>query len=224
MNTTKPCRTCGESKPLTGFPKTGRVCKACTSARQKAWYYANHERELAKQMAHYFANRDAINASRRKGKPPELTAEERRRRQLASNKRWTLAHPEETAVIRRRWNEKNHEKALESRRKWKREHPDAVLADTKRRQARKKGAAVHPLTTEQRQQRLWLYGPVCTYCGKTCRTDVPRYHPDKATEDHQIPLSRGGPDCGANLRLACHACNLRKGSRTPREWRDECKV
>jgi 5-methylcytosine-specific restriction endonuclease McrA len=77
------------------------------------------------------------------------------------------------------------------------------------------------MTAAQRMARLLLYGPVCVYCGKTCRMDVPRHHPDKLTEEHLIPLSRGGPDCGANLRVACQACNRRKGSQSAREFAPE---
>lgn len=29
--------------------------------------------------------------------------------------------------------------------------------------------------------------------------------------EHVVPTSRGGPDAGSNLALACRACNLRKG-------------
>ena len=37
----------------------------------------------------------------------------------------------------------------------------------------------------------------------------------KPTLDHVVPLSRGGADSSENLVLACQACNVPKGSRTP---------
>jgi 5-methylcytosine-specific restriction endonuclease McrA len=44
---------------------------------------------------------------------------------------------------------------------------------------------------------------------------------DKALRriDHVIPLARGGADDVANLCCACFACNARKGSKLPDEWR-----
>lgn len=52
-------------------------------------------------------------------------------------------------------------------------------------------------------------GSHCRYCRKT----FPAYH-----VDHVIPKSRGGPDTMDNLVLACPACNMAKGARTPEEW------
>lgn len=50
-------------------------------------------------------------------------------------------------------------------------------------------------------------GNRCQYCGT---------HED-LTIDHVLPKSRGGADTWENLVAACHRCNHRKGSRTPRE-------
>lgn len=48
----------------------------------------------------------------------------------------------------------------------------------------------------------------CQYCG---RRSVP------LTLDHVVPKHRNGPDTWENLVAACHACNVRKGNRTPAE-------
>lgn len=47
----------------------------------------------------------------------------------------------------------------------------------------------------------------CQYCGK--RSEL--------TIDHVIPKSRGGKDTWENLITACDKCNVKKGSRTPKE-------
>jgi 5-methylcytosine-specific restriction endonuclease McrA len=53
-------------------------------------------------------------------------------------------------------------------------------------------------------------GNTCQYCGKRFRnTDL--------NIDHVIPKSRGGHDSWENLVCACVPCNIRKGSKTPRE-------
>jgi 5-methylcytosine-specific restriction endonuclease McrA len=47
----------------------------------------------------------------------------------------------------------------------------------------------------------------CQYCGAT----------DDLTFDHVIPRSRGGLTTWENVLTACACCNLKKGSRLPRE-------
>lgn len=48
----------------------------------------------------------------------------------------------------------------------------------------------------------------CQYC---------TYKGDLLTLDHIIPKSRGGKDTWENLVAACVRCNIKKGSRTPKE-------
>ncbi|MDQ1256132.1 MAG: hypothetical protein QG656_728 [Candidatus Hydrogenedentes bacterium] len=50
----------------------------------------------------------------------------------------------------------------------------------------------------------------CQYCGK-------RLAKSDLTIDHVVPRSRGGRDTWDNLVLACVACNVKKGNRTPDE-------
>ncbi len=50
----------------------------------------------------------------------------------------------------------------------------------------------------------------CQYCHKTFNTN-------ELTLDHVIPRSRAGETTWENLVACCHACNNRKGSRTPEE-------
>jgi 5-methylcytosine-specific restriction endonuclease McrA len=53
-------------------------------------------------------------------------------------------------------------------------------------------------------------GYECQFCGK----QLPG---SQLNLDHVMPRSRGGGDTWENLVTACHACNRRKGQRTPRE-------
>ncbi|MEK0189640.1 HNH endonuclease, partial [Microcoleus anatoxicus] len=48
----------------------------------------------------------------------------------------------------------------------------------------------------------------CQYCS---------YTGDDLTLDHVIPRSRGGGESWENLVTACMRCNVKKGSRTPKE-------
>lgn len=48
----------------------------------------------------------------------------------------------------------------------------------------------------------------CQYC---------HYRGEQLTLDHVIPRSRGGGDTWENMVAACVRCNVKKGSRTPKE-------
>ncbi|HSP96930.1 MAG TPA: HNH endonuclease [Candidatus Dormibacteraeota bacterium] len=50
----------------------------------------------------------------------------------------------------------------------------------------------------------------CQYCGQR----LPRV---ELNLDHVIPRSQGGTSMWENIVCSCHACNRRKGGRTPRE-------
>ncbi len=50
----------------------------------------------------------------------------------------------------------------------------------------------------------------CQYCGGV-------FEPKDLTYDHVIPRSRGGKTTWTNVVTCCHACNRKKGDRTPKE-------
>ena len=54
--------------------------------------------------------------------------------------------------------------------------------------------------------------PLCTYCGKQIT------NPDDFTQDHQLPLARGGQTVPSNLVPACMHCNQEKGMLTADEY------
>jgi 5-methylcytosine-specific restriction endonuclease McrA len=45
--------------------------------------------------------------------------------------------------------------------------------------------------------------PYCSWCGKT----------EDLTGDHITPLSKGGTNEAANVRVLCRSCNSRRGNR-----------
>src|SRR5271155_5739547 len=53
-------------------------------------------------------------------------------------------------------------------------------------------------------------GNTCQYCGK-------RFSRTELNLDHVTPRSRGGVSTWENVVCSCHACNRRKGGRTPEE-------
>lgn len=54
--------------------------------------------------------------------------------------------------------------------------------------------------------------PRCDYCGVVTREDVAETHPQRATVEDIVPLSKGGLNNRSNWALACSACNQAKGA------------
>jgi 5-methylcytosine-specific restriction endonuclease McrA len=69
------------------------------------------------------------------------------------------------------------------------------------RRALKKGAAVCDLTRRQWESIKEAYGYRCAYCSK---------RPKRLTQDHIIPLSKGGNHTESNIVPCCRACNSKK--------------
>lgn len=81
------------------------------------------------------------------------------------------------------------------------------------RRARKRRVESEPYTTMEIAERD---GWRCGVCRRKVRSDLEWPHPRSASVDHIVPLSRGGDDTRANVRLAHLRCNLSLGNRT--EW------
>lgn len=54
--------------------------------------------------------------------------------------------------------------------------------------------------------------PRCDYCAVVTSEHVPENHPQRATVEDIVPLSKGGSNNRSNWALACSACNQAKGA------------
>ena len=75
------------------------------------------------------------------------------------------------------------------------------------RRAQKRNAPVQDFTLAQWQMIQALQKHRCYYCGKRCK--------DKLTQDHIVPLSKGGAHTLSNIVGACGACNSKKNDGPP---------
>lgn len=80
---------------------------------------------------------------------------------------------------------------------------------THRRRALLRNAPIYAVTPRDWRRILDHYRGRCTYCGKA----------GSMTQDHAIPLARGGSHSIGNLVPACGPCNSGKKARLPIEWR-----
>lgn len=102
--------------------------------------------------------------------------------------------------------QRNREHLLAHNRKWMREHPEYRKAHHTRRRVALLGAnGSH--TEAEWQLILKRHRNRCADCGLRFSDSV------RATEDHVVPLTRGGTDFAFNLKPLCQPCNSRKNNR-----------
>jgi hypothetical protein len=80
-----------------------------------------------------------------------------------------------------------------------------------RRRALKVGADVREVTDKDWERLCAQYHNECAYCGRKL----------KLTQDHVMPLDRGGRHSIGNLVPACKRCNTKKANKTLVEWKKE---
>jgi len=70
------------------------------------------------------------------------------------------------------------------------------------------------LTSQEWEAILEAAGRACIYCGST----------KQITQDHLIPLARGGNHTADNVAPACLPCNQSKGAKVVAEFLAEAKA
>lgn len=81
---------------------------------------------------------------------------------------------------------------------------------SKIKRARKQNAFIEAVSFDEIYKRD---RGICQLCGGKVSLDYSIYHPQSASLDHIIPLSRGGTHEAANVQLAHLYCNMSKGSK-----------
>jgi 5-methylcytosine-specific restriction endonuclease McrA len=197
-------------------------CKECTSIngkryrqehreiiaiRNKEWQKANREKYLASMKKWREANHDMVIIGLRKWKKanPDKVA--------AFSKKYYENNREAILTGCKKYYENNREKVLAKCKRWRINNPMKARAIKKRRNAMKIGATVYDLECSDWQGLLRVFANHCAYCGKA-ETDV-----GLLTQDHIIPVSRGGDHTMINIVPACVSCNSKKGNKTLEEWR-----
>lgn len=102
-----------------------------------------------------------------------------------------------------KWYEKNKARRAEYARNYYQTHREEV--DAKKERRRKLIMATGgQFNREQFAAMCVRFGNICLSCKKKTRLEV----------DHIVPLSQGGTHDESNIQPLCHACNVRKGTRT----------
>lgn len=133
-----------------------------------------------------------------------------RSKRLAANKEHHLQNKEFRNAYTRQWRIDNNEHSRRLSREYKKKNLPRYLELNRRRKALLRGRLgeisdnIESILFESQAGR-------CYYCQRM----LVKYH-----VEHKTPLSRGGLHRDANVCLSCLDCNLRKGTRTEKEFRD----
>ena len=135
---------------------------------------------------------------------------------LAHASRYYLQRAAEINARAKRWRDKNRDLVLANHREYyeahkdeyadyqrafRRARPDIVSDRNRKRSALRRGAPVCDLTAEQWVDIQREHDYRCKYCGGSNL---------RLTQDHVVPLSRGGAHTRSNIVPACNSCNSRK--------------
>jgi 5-methylcytosine-specific restriction endonuclease McrA len=179
-------------------PEKVRAIQAEAHRRARA---KDPDKTRANQRAHYAKNRDKIRAQAkaRYDACPE--------RDQAYSQSYRARNREKSNALVREWRKQNPEKAKALRDAWFEANPDAHHAMRKRRKALERGASVIDFTAEQWIALQHAFKHRCAYCDKPCK--------GRLTQDHVVPLSKGGGHTASNIVPACKNCNSRKHTGPP---------
>jgi 5-methylcytosine-specific restriction endonuclease McrA len=186
-----------------------RTANRAAYIKRRAYYAArfqkNKEKMLAQNAAWRAANKDKVNALRRKRRsknPAKTKADNDRYRAL-------YKYPEKDRARTRAWNAANAQRHRDAVKVWRKANPQARSAQSSLRRARKlKAGGKHTARDIKRLEELQR-----NRCA-VCRVDIKNgYH-----VDHIVPLKLRGDNNPSNLQLLCALCNTQKNAKHPIEF------
>jgi len=208
--------------------KDPEASKAYYEAHKEQWALSqiNHaDARKARKRAYYHAHREEIQQQRHEQHqanpyPARLRAKQwseahpervkqRRVVQYARNPEkycaeameWYYANHEEAKRIRNEYTVTHKEQVSAQQAQWRQANGERRNVTENKRRALKRNAAICDFTPAQWITLKELYQHRCAYCGK---------YSERLTQDHVMPLSKGGSHTVSNIVPACRSCNSRK--------------
>lgn len=130
----------------------------------------------------------------------------------AQRKTYDIIHFDENQRRVKKWTKEHPEQTKEWRRAYSKAHPEIGRCHVRKRRAVAR-KAVNTLTRQEWEEIKLSYGNRCVYCGT------------KATsQDHIVPMARGGSHTADNVVPACGSCNSSKNAKPLLIWMYERNV
>lgn len=190
--------------------------RATHNAMVAAWNARNPEKKKASDQASYIRRRDKILAQKHVyyldnlEKLTEKNHEYREENKEALRAYYGVYYLKNLDKITRKsiaYRETHQEELALYQREYRRAHPEKSQTNTRQRRAQKANAPQNDLTHAQWLEIQAAQDHCCYYCGKRCK--------GKLTQDHIIPLSKGGSHTVSNVIGACRSCNSKKHDNAP---------
>lgn len=215
------CVTCGVE--VEAKSKNKKYCANCSLKNKRHFqansYQKNREHYIAKSRQYQQENKEAVLQKKREAYQSNIevhkTRDKERRvrdrvKRNAAKKAYYGANKSRILQTMATAYAQNPEPKKASVKKWAKENRVAARLQGHNKRARKRNArGTHTIG------QFWTvcehYGWKCVYCGLELTKDT-------VTEDHVIPLSRGGSNAIDNILPACRPCNSRKNSKTYEEY------
>lgn len=196
----KNCSKCGINKSLVEFywrndqQRHRADCKDCCRKYNKAY----NDRRYAEDP-NYWKRYD----HRKRLANPELYRTLARR----NSRLRRLINPQPPLEAERRYRARHPDRVKAAHKKWTSNNLEWYRNKEQRRKAQ--SAKVELTLTEEHWQEILIeYDFRCAYCDNN----------EQLTQDHVVPLSRGGGYTIENIVPACKPCNSSKKNQTPTEW------
>ena len=208
-------------------PQDKRAAQSLTNAWKRQNYHANLEQSRIQGSTHQRARRAAMTPEERQAdllyqrqKNAQYRARHRARirakyiqKRLENGEGMREAerqrrkdHPGQYSARNGEWNKAHPEKVQAASQKWRRKDNNGPTA-CKRRRALRAGAPRNDLTHAQWLAIQAAQNHCCAYCGKRCKGHL--------TQDHILPLIKGGSHTLHNVIGACRSCNSKKHTGPP---------
>jgi len=221
------CRECRIKRERQRWEKN----RVAISKRQKAYCLEHKETIAARAKQYYDINKLSIQAQKKqynsKNKEHKATwstqyrkehkvaiaeqakqyYETHRKSILEQKKLYQAEHAKDISVRRKRYYEENRPAISERSKQWARNNKTKRVIIRQRRKAREY-ALPATLTAEQWAQTKEYFNNRCAYCGRKL----------ELTQEHIIPVAKGGHYSRENIIPACKTCNSSKRAKDFMQW------
>lgn len=207
----KICSKCGKELPKTSeYFKVEKgnkdgltgACRKCI-AEQRKQYRINNKENIAKYDKQYrIDNKEKIS---QRVKQYRI---EHKEKILERERQYRIGHKQQQNTGKFKRYRDNHKKELAERfKQWRQSNPEKANIRNQRRRAKKRQLPA-TLTNEQWDLIKDWFNNKCCYCGKE----------KPLTQDHFVPLYKGGEYTHNNILPACLNCNSSKGVKDAMLW------